>query len=195
MRSILLLLFIGLSLAGARAEEIGDLGRPVDPALISGQQVRMKVDLSGAKDSVKIVRLTDGSIAYVIKRLGKGSDRLVTPEEFARLYYEQQTEEHGWWGNILHFLFNTTSPIGIAWVSLGLAGQAIFMGRMLVQWFVSEKSKRSVIPVSFWWMSLVGSTMLLVYFIWRRDIVGILGNLTGWIVYVRNLVLIHRSRS
>ncbi len=195
MRSILLLLFIGLSLAGARAEEIGDLGRPVDPTLISGQQVRMKVDLSGAKDSVKIVRLTDGSIAYVIKRLGKGSDRLVTPEEFARLYYEQQTEEHGWWGNILHFLFNTTSPIGIAWVSLGLAGQAIFMGRMLVQWFVSEKSKRSVIPVSFWWMSLVGSTMLLVYFIWRRDIVGILGNLTGWIVYVRNLVLIHRSRS
>ncbi len=195
MRSILLLLFIGLSLAGARAEEIGELGRPVDPALISGQQVRMKVDLSGAKDSVKIVRLTDGSIGYVIKRLGKGSDRLVTPEEFARLYYEQQTEEHGWWGNILHFLFNTTSPIGIAWVSLGLAGQAIFMGRMLVQWFVSEKSKRSVIPVSFWWMSLVGSTMLLVYFIWRRDIVGILGNLTGWIVYVRNLVLIHRSRS
>ncbi len=195
MRSLLILLLLSLSLAGAQAEDIGDLGHPVDPSLISGQQVRMKVDLSGAKDSVKIVRLNDGSIGYVIKRLGSGSDRLVTPEEFARLYYEQQTEEHGWWGNILHFLFNTTSPIGIAWVSLGLAGQAIFMGRMLVQWFVSEKSKRSVIPVSFWWMSLVGSTMLLVYFIWRRDIVGILGNLTGWIVYVRNLVLIHRSRS
>lgn len=195
MRSILILLLACIFLVGAQAEDIGELGRPVDPALISGQQVRMKVDLSGAKDNVKIVRLNDGSIAYVIKRLGSGSDRLVTPEEFARLYYEQQTEEHGWWGNILHFLFNTTSPIGIAWVSLGLAGQAIFMGRMLVQWFVSEKSKRSIIPVSFWWMSLVGSTMLLVYFIWRRDIVGILGNLTGWIVYVRNLVLIHRSRS
>lgn len=195
MRLIILLLMTCLSLAGTRAEEIDDLGRPVDPALISGQQVRMKVDLSGAKDNVKIVRLNDGSIAYVIKRIGSGSDRLVTPEEFARLYYEQQTEELGWFGNILHFIFNTTSPIGIAWVSLGLAGQAIFMGRMLVQWFVSEKSKRSVIPVSFWWMSLVGSTMLLVYFIWRRDIVGILGNLTGWIVYVRNLVLIHRSRS
>lgn len=195
MRSILFLLLACIFLVGAQAEDIGNLGRPVDPSLISGQQVRMKVDLSGAKDNVKIVRLNDGSIAYVIKRLGSGSDRLVTPEEFARLYYEQQTEEHGWWGNILHFLFNTTSPIGIAWVSLGLAGQAIFMGRMLVQWFVSEKSKRSIIPVSFWWMSLVGSTMLLVYFIWRRDIVGILGNLTGWIVYVRNLVLIHRSRS
>lgn len=195
MRSLLLLLLVSFTIVEARAEEIDDLGRPVDPALISGQQVRMKVDLSGAKDNVKIVRLNDGSIAYVIKRLGSGSDRLVTPEEFARLYYDQQTEEHGWWGNVLHFLFNTTSPVGIAWVSLGLAGQAIFMGRMLVQWFVSEKSKRSIIPVSFWWMSLVGSTMLLVYFIWRRDIVGILGNLTGWIVYVRNLVLIHRSRS
>ncbi len=195
MRSILFLFLAGIFLVGVQAEDIGELGRPVDPSLISGQQVRMKVDLSGAKDNVKIVRLNDGSIAYVIKRLGSGSDRLVTPEEFARLYYEQQTEEHGWWGNILHFLFNTTSPIGIAWVSLGLAGQAIFMGRMLVQWFVSEKSKRSIIPVSFWWMSLIGSSMLLVYFIWRRDIVGILGNLTGWIVYVRNLVLIHRSRS
>lgn len=195
MRSIFLLLLACFLAVGARAEEIDQLGRPVDPALISGPQVRMKVDLSGAKDSVKIVQLNDGSIAYVIKRLGSGSDRLVTPSEFARLYYDQQTEEHGWFGNILHFLFNTTSPIGIAWVSLGLAGQVIFMGRMLVQWFVSEKSKRSVIPVSFWWMSLIGSTMLLVYFIWRRDIVGILGNLTGWIVYVRNLVLIRRSRS
>ena len=61
---------------------------------------------------------------------------------------------------------------------------------MLVQWLTSEKSKRSVVPVSFWWMSLVGATMLLVYFIWRRDIVGILGQATGWIIYIRNLVLI-----
>jgi len=69
------------------------------------------------------------------------------------------------------------------------------MGRMLVQWFASERSKRSVIPVSFWWMSLIGSTMLLVYFIWRRDAVGIIGQGLGWVVYVRNLFLIRKSRS
>ena len=109
------------------------------------------------------------------------------------MFYAQQTEERSWLGNAIFFIFNTTSPIGIAWVSIGLGGQAIFMGRMLVQWFVSEKNKRSVIPVSFWWMSLIGSTMLLVYFFWRRDIVGILGNATGWVVYIRNLVLIHRA--
>jgi lipid-A-disaccharide synthase-like uncharacterized protein len=44
-------------------------------------------------------------------------------------------------------------------------------------------------------MSLIGSTMLLVYFIWRRDIVGIIGQATGWVIYIRNLVLIRRSRS
>jgi lipid-A-disaccharide synthase-like uncharacterized protein len=44
-------------------------------------------------------------------------------------------------------------------------------------------------------MSLIGATMLLVYFIWRRDIVGILGQATGWIIYIRNLVLIRRSRA
>ena len=44
-------------------------------------------------------------------------------------------------------------------------------------------------------MSLIGATMLLIYFIWRRDIVGILGQATGWIIYVRNLVLISRSRA
>jgi lipid-A-disaccharide synthase-like uncharacterized protein len=47
--------------------------------------------------------------------------------------------------------------------------------------------------VAFWWMSLVGASMLLVYFIWRRDIVGILGQATGWFIYIRNLVLIHKS--
>ncbi|MEI6339216.1 MAG: lipid-A-disaccharide synthase N-terminal domain-containing protein [Verrucomicrobiota bacterium] len=88
-----------------------------------------------------------------------------------------------------------TSPVGLAWVTLGLGGQLLFTGRMLVQWLASEKSKRSVIPISFWWMSLIGSTMLLVYFIWRRDIVGILGQATGWVIYIRNLVLIRRSRS
>jgi lipid-A-disaccharide synthase-like uncharacterized protein len=94
----------------------------------------------------------------------------------------------------LETLFNITSPAGIVWVLLGLGGQLLFSGRMLVQWISSEKSRRSVIPISFWWMSLIGATMLLVYFIWRRDIVGILGQATGWLIYIRNLVLIRKAK-
>ncbi|MCE9593041.1 MAG: lipid-A-disaccharide synthase N-terminal domain-containing protein [Planctomycetes bacterium] len=81
------------------------------------------------------------------------------------------------------------------WVTLGFAGQALFTGRMLLQWWASEKLKRSVVPESFWWASLVGGLMLLVYFVWRKDVVGVVGQSTGAFVYARNLVLIHRSRT
>jgi lipid-A-disaccharide synthase-like uncharacterized protein len=65
---------------------------------------------------------------------------------------------------------------------------------MLLQWLVSERSRRSVVPVGFWWLSLLGASMLLVYFVWRRDIVGVVGQSTGWIIYGRNLWLIYRER-
>ena len=64
---------------------------------------------------------------------------------------------------------------------------------MLVQWLASERNRRSVVPVGFWWMSLGGATLLLVYFVWRKDVVGVLGQATGWLIYVRNLSLIYRS--
>ena len=97
--------------------------------------------------------------------------------------------------NQLYKLLNITSPIGIAWVGLGLLGQGLFTGRMIVQWLVSEKNKRSVVPVAFWWMSLAGATMLVTYFAWRKDIVGILGQSIGWLIYSRNLWLIYRHKS
>jgi lipid-A-disaccharide synthase-like uncharacterized protein len=176
--------------AGLQAAPLDELGRPVDPAQIVGEPVRFKVDLAGAKDNVMLARLRDGTEVFIVKRLGAGTDRMLSPEEFARFYYEQSAGR-GW----LSTIFNITSPAGLAWVALGLGGQLLFSGRMLVQWITSEKSQRSVIPISFWWMSLIGATMLLIYFIWRRDIVGILGQATGWIIYIRNLVLIRRSRA
>ncbi|HAI14296.1 MAG TPA: hypothetical protein DCM28_21505, partial [Phycisphaerales bacterium] len=72
------------------------------------------------------------------------------------------------------------------WVAVGLLGQVLFTGRMIVQWIASEKSKRSVVPTAFWWMSLIGASMLITYFIWRKDVVGVLGQATGWFIYVRN---------
>lgn len=75
----------------------------------------------------------------------------------------------------------------------GLIGQLIFMGRFVLQWIVSEWYKRSVVPVGFWWLSLVGASMLLIYFIIRHEPVGILGQALGWPVYARNLWLISRT--
>jgi lipid-A-disaccharide synthase-like uncharacterized protein len=80
-------------------------------------------------------------------------------------------------------------------VGLGFLGQALFTGRMLVQWLTSERQRRSVVPVAFWWLSLAGASMLLGYFVWRKDIVGVLGQGTGWAIYVRNLWLLYRPRS
>jgi lipid-A-disaccharide synthase-like uncharacterized protein len=190
MPRLRLLLPLLLCCTTLHAEPLDEIGRPVDGSVLPGSEVRFKVALAGAKDNVKAARLKDGSLVYIVKRLGPGTDRILTPDEFSRLYYDQQIGR-GW----LSTVFNVTSPVGLVWVAIGLSGQLLFTGRMIIQWFTSEKSKRSVVPVSFWWMSLIGATMLLVYFIWRRDIVGILGQATGWVIYVRNLVLIRRSRA
>jgi len=173
----------------SHADQIDQLGRPVDEALFAEEPVRFKVELSGAKDNVKLAKLKDGSAAYIVKRIGSNTDRMLTPAEFAQIYFTQQSSR-GW----LFTIFNITSLAGIVWVAVGFGGQLIFAGRMLVQWISSEKNKRSVIPVSFWWMSVIGSSMSLVYFIWRRDLVGIMGQATGWIIYIRNLVLIQRAK-
>lgn len=82
----------------------------------------------------------------------------------------------------------------LAWLAVGFAGQAAFSSRFLVQWAVSERRKRSVIPVSFWWLSLVGGVLLLSYALARRDPVFILGQTAGVVVYARNLMLVRRER-
>jgi len=94
-----------------------------------------------------------------------------------------------WWQRVL----DVESPAGVAWVAFGLLGQGAFMLRMLVQWWASEHEGRSVVPVGFWWISIAGATMLLTYFVWRGDPVGIVGQSMGFLVYARNLWLIHRG--
>jgi lipid-A-disaccharide synthase-like uncharacterized protein len=93
----------------------------------------------------------------------------------------------------LYRFFNITKPWGFAWIAVGFLGQALFTFRMVLQWYASEKEKRSVIPVGFWWGSLFGGILLFAYFVWRKDVVGIVGQSTGIFVYARNLILIHRS--
>ena len=76
---------------------------------------------------------------------------------------------------------------------LGLAGQLMFSARFLVQWIASEKRKKSVVPISFWFLSLFGSFLLLIYAIYRKDIVFTLGQLFGFVVYIRNLLIIKNT--
>ena len=72
-------------------------------------------------------------------------------------------------------------------------GQALFTARFLVQWVVSEKRCTPVVPVIFWWLSLLGGTALLAYAIFRRDPVIITGQSMGLFVYMRNLVLVNKA--
>lgn len=79
------------------------------------------------------------------------------------------------------------------WLALGFTAQALFGSRFLIQWLASERQGRSVIPVSFWFLSLGGGFLLLAYAIHRRDPVFILGQSTGALIYSRNLYLIYRE--
>ena len=76
---------------------------------------------------------------------------------------------------------------------IGFTGQTMFFMRFFVQWLYSEKHKRSLIPTAFWYFSLAGSSLLLTYAILKKDPVFIVGQSTGFIIYIRNLVLIRRE--
>jgi lipid-A-disaccharide synthase-like uncharacterized protein len=151
--------------------------------------VDIKVQLRDASDRAYLTRDSSGAPRYLLT-LKDGTRLTLSPDEFARRIHDDQ-HSRSW----LEVVFNVSSPLGFAWVALGLIGQALFTGRMIVQWLVSEKQSRSVVPPAFWWMSLAGASMLLVYFLWRRDAVGVLGQSVGWFVYLRNLWFIHGRRA
>lgn len=81
------------------------------------------------------------------------------------------------------------------WVLFGFLGQAAFSARFLVQWVVSEKKRKSTIPIAFWYFSLAGGMILFIYAVHKRDPVFVLGQGAGLIVYIRNLILIKRHRA
>ena len=81
-----------------------------------------------------------------------------------------------------------------AWILLGFIAQTMFTMRFLVQWIASERVRRSVVPVAFWFFSLGGGVLMLVYSIQRKDPVFIAGQAFGVIIYVRNLWLIANER-
>ncbi len=76
------------------------------------------------------------------------------------------------------------------WMVIGFLGQTLFTGRFIVQWLASERKGDSVVPVAFWWLSLLGGAVLLCYAIAKRDPVFVTGQGLGICVYVRNLMLL-----
>ena len=80
------------------------------------------------------------------------------------------------------------------WLAIGFMGQALFSTRFLIQWISSEKQKKSVIPIAFWYFSLGGGVTLLSYAIFRLDPVFIVGQAGGLLVYSRNLYFVLRDR-
>ena len=81
------------------------------------------------------------------------------------------------------------------WLIIGFLGQGLFFTRWLVQWFKSERDRESRIPVAFWYFSLVGGLITLSYAVYRRDPVFIAGQSIGTLVYLRNLMLIYRTKT
>lgn len=77
---------------------------------------------------------------------------------------------------------------------VGFLGQACFSCRFLLQWLASERHKKSIIPNAFWYFSLAGGSILLVYAIARRDPVFIVGQASGLLIYLRNLHFLRREK-
>jgi len=80
------------------------------------------------------------------------------------------------------------------WIIIGFIGQALFAGRFFVQWIASEKQKKSVMPIYFWFFSIGGGTILLIYAISILNPVFIIGQATGLFIYTRNLMLLAREK-
>lgn len=159
-----------------------------------GAQVA-KFNLAGAKGELETLRAADGTHTFRLLHADGTASRVISAEEFRGLLgapaYDKAVENAG---NTFFRVLHISSWAGLAWLAVGFGGQGLFFGRMAIQWVVSEKQKASVVPESFWWLSLGGGVMLFAYFAWRQDIVGVLGQTSGVVIYARNIRLIAKQR-
>ena len=82
---------------------------------------------------------------------------------------------------------------GHIWIIVGIIGQVLFFIRFFVQWLASERAGKSVMPMAFWYFSILGGLILFAYALWRQDPVFILGQSVGIVIYSRNLFLIRKE--
>jgi lipid-A-disaccharide synthase-like uncharacterized protein len=98
---------------------------------------------------------------------------------------------------VLTHLYQTAmqNPFDVLWNVIGFGGQIVFGIRMLIQWLRSEQEGHSVIPIAFWYCSLVGGVASLSYAIHQQAWPLVLGQSLPLPIYVRNLWMIYRDRS
>ena len=182
---LLALLALGLT-ALAAVPARAQAGGPGAPGAAS---VPPTVDLNQRLAKLAIEETPAGVVVTVATSQG---ERTLGAGEYLQLVRAAQVEQRS---HRFYAFFNITRRSSLAWIALGFLGQAMFTFRMVLQWLASEKEKRSVVPVGFWWGSLLGGMMLLAYFVWRKDVVGVVGQSTGVVIYARNLFLIYRPRA
>ena len=90
--------------------------------------------------------------------------------------------------------FANLTSIEIIFLIIGFLGQALFASRFIFQWIYSEKIGKSSIPIGFWYLSIFGGIGLLIYALFRKDPVIIIGQMFGIFIYLRNLILIYRKK-
>jgi len=186
-------------------------GPTVKHDLRPGAEIQ-KFTFAGSKGELEALKEPDGDYSFRLlfrgdpkkpdpanstagEALPTSAPRVLSKSEFISIFgqerYDKAVKNAG---NKVFRVLNISSPIGILWVIIGFAGQGAFFGRMFVQWLVSERRKESVIPEAFWWLSLIGGIMLFAYFAWRQDLVAVLGQTSGVVIYARNIRLIHKRK-
>ncbi len=101
------------------------------------------------------------------------------------------------YNQVIETLFGTRSTIDALWLTVGFGGQLLFASRFLVQLFYSERAKKSVMPIAFWYFSLGGGLITTVYAVHlgKGGLPFLMGQIGGLLVYIRNLMLIYREKA
>lgn len=160
----------------------------------AGAELTAPIRVADSRGKIEVFRSpTQEPSLRILLRNGATSPPM-NPAEFKNTFGDKAYNEAVAPRNWAFSLLNTTSWAGVAWVCVGFIAQVTFTGRVIVQWLVSEREKKSVVPASYWWMSLCGGIVLFAYFGWRQDLVAILGQAPGIVVYGRNLRLLYKHR-
>lgn len=96
--------------------------------------------------------------------------------------------------DLIEYLYDVFVARFDFWLAFGIVAQLLFTARFLVQWIASERAGQSTIPLAFWFLSIAGGLMTLVYGLVRREPIIILGQALAVFIYLRNVALILRQR-
>ena len=167
---------------------------------LSPDSLTQKVQIGNSRGTLEAFK-PDGAREYSFRlwmRDGSRKPRALTRDDAEEMFGKPVVSETISGGRSWVFrswvfrALNITTWTNMVWIGIGLLGQVAFSGRMILQWIVSEKHRRSVIGESFWWFSLFGGLTLFSYFVWRADPVGILGQASGIVIYIRNIRLLRK---